>query len=231
LDDVTKTEFERLLWVFYNPKYSLYDASIEEWTSILKLAHQWDFKEVKELAIRGLESLQIPALQKVVLYQTYHVNRTLLQAAYTALIVRDEPLTIEEGREVGLETALQLAHAREIARAPVFSGRRVGNPRSPVNLAGAELHTLINDVFQLSSPDAASEHTTQMPTSSGTPTTNIRDTSQTTSTQTNSGSSPSNTPQGTNANGSTNGTTGWPLNGHINGAANGTTRGQTNGRR
>ena len=231
-------------------KYSLYDATVEEWTSILKLAHQWEFNEVKELAVRGLESLPIPALQKVVLYQTYHVNRTLLQPAYTALIVRDEPITIEEGREVELETALQLARAREIARAPSFSSRRVGNPRSPVNLAGDELHALIDDVFRLSPSGATSEHTTQRPAGSG----NARDTSQTASTQSQTnGSSVSNPPQGmptmctslvehtliadigtgTNVNGTTNGTTNGQSNGHINGTPNTTTgtRGQVNGRR
>ncbi|KAH9006325.1 hypothetical protein EDB86DRAFT_2873206 [Lactarius hatsudake] len=205
-DDITKSDFERFLWVFYNPlvrliiasryltyfssKYSLYDATIEEWTSILKLAHTWNCIEVKELAIRGLESLQIPALQKVVLYQRYDVDRTRLQTAYTALTVRDEPITIEEGRELGLETSLLLARAREVARAPVFGGKGVGNPRSPVNLAGGELHTIINDIFQLTS---ASEHTTQTPTGSGIP----ANASQTGSTaQTNSGSSASNTSQG-----------------------------------
>ncbi|KAH9008269.1 hypothetical protein EDB83DRAFT_2457130 [Lactarius deliciosus] len=187
-DDITKSDFERFLWVFYNPKYSLYDASIEEWTSILKLAHTWNCIEVKELAIRGLESLQIPALQKVVLYQRYDVDRSRLQTAYTALTVRDEPITIEEGRELGLETSLLLARAREVARAPVFGGRGVGNPRSPVNLAGGELHTIINDIFQLTSANTT--------TGSGTPA-NARDTSQTGSTaQTNSGSSASNTSQG-----------------------------------
>lgn len=141
---------------------------------------------MKELAVRGLENLQIPALQKVVLYQTYEVDRDLLQPAYTALTVRDTPLTIEEGRELGLETALQVACARETARAP----RRVGNPRSPVNLAGVELDALINDIFQLSSPGPAHEHTTntsQTPTSGGT------------GTQTNTAPSSSNTTQGGSA--------------------------------
>ncbi|KAF8271084.1 hypothetical protein EI94DRAFT_634469 [Lactarius quietus] len=182
LEGISKTEFERFLWVFYNPKYSIYDASIEEWASILKLAHLWEFIEVKELAVRGLESLQIPSLQKVVLYQKYDVDRNLLQAAFTALTVRDETLTIEEGRELGLETALQVARARETARAP----RRVGNPRSPINLAGVELDALINDIFSISSPGAAHEEPTNISQTS---------TSAGTSTQTNTGPS-SNTAQG-----------------------------------
>ncbi|KAF8271076.1 hypothetical protein EI94DRAFT_632902 [Lactarius quietus] len=220
LEDITTAEFERFLWVFYNPKYSLYDVSIEEWTSILKLAHEWNFSEVKELALRGLESIPIPAIQKIVLYQTYNVDRNRLQTAYTALTVRDEAITIDEGREVGLETALQLAYAREMARAPVFSGRKAGNPRSPVNLAGDELQVLVNKAFRLSSPGAGSENATQMPAGSGIST----NASQTQSTQTNFRSSASPHSQGTGVlpNGSTYGPTNWPPNSYINGTANNT---------
>jgi hypothetical protein len=130
-------------------KYSLYDASVEEWTSVLKLAHQWNFIEVKALAIRELENLPVPPLPKIVLYQKYKIDRNLLKYALTALTIRDEALAIEEGREIGLETALDLAKAREIARSPVFSGKKSGNPRSPVNLAGAELDVVIKDIFHL----------------------------------------------------------------------------------
>lgn len=132
-------------------KYSLYDASVEEWTSVLKLAHQWDFIEVKALAIRELENLPIPPVQKIVLYQKYVIDRNLLKHALTTLTIRDEPVTIEEGREISLETALDLAKAREIARSPVFSGKKSGNPRSPINLAGAELDVVIKDIFHLPS--------------------------------------------------------------------------------
>ena len=119
------------------------------WTSILKLAHQWQLREVKELAIRELEALSIPPLQKVVLYQKYEVNRDLLRPAFVALTIRDEPIEIDEGRELGLETALRLAKAREKARVPVFAGKKSGNPRLPVALAGVELDALIKDVFDL----------------------------------------------------------------------------------
>jgi len=113
----------------------------------LKLAHQWNFIEVKTLAIRELENLPIPPLQKIVLYQKYAIDRTLLKPALTALTIRDESLAIAEGREIGLETALDLAKAREMARA-----RKSGNPRSPVNLAGAELDVVIKDIFHLPPP-------------------------------------------------------------------------------
>ncbi|KAF8483647.1 hypothetical protein DFH94DRAFT_690122 [Russula ochroleuca] len=169
LDDALKVDFERFLWVFYNPKYSLYDATLEEWTSILKLAHQWGFSEVKALAVRELENLGVPPLQKIVLYQTYAIDRKLLKPALTALTMRDEPLSIEEGRELSLETALELAKAREIARAPVFTNKKAGNPRSPVNLAGVELDALIKDVFHLPSSIVPEPLTSQTSTGRDTP--------------------------------------------------------------
>jgi hypothetical protein len=134
-------------------KYSLYDATVDEWTSILKLAHQWDFLGVKDLALRELEQLKIPPLQKIVIYHSYAVDRRLLQAAYTAFAVRDDPITLEEGQELGLETALHLARAREVVRAPATASMKIKDARSPVNLAGAELDELIRDIFRLPVPD------------------------------------------------------------------------------
>jgi len=216
LEDTLKIDFERLLWVFYNPLYSIYEGSVEEWSSILKLAHQWEFVEVKVFALRELERHEIPALQKIILYHTHDVNRNLLQAAYVAMTVRDEPIAIEEGRILGLETALLFARAREIARAPVFGGKRSGNPRSAINLAGTELDSLVKELFQLSLPDAPVERppSPETPTGRGTPT-GGRKTPQL-GIQTNGAGSP-----GPNSHrGAANG-----VNGHAHGAPNGHGRG------
>ena len=151
-------------------KYSLYRATVEEWTSILKLAHQWDFLGVKELAVRELEQLKIPALQKIVIYHSYALDRRLLQAAYTVFATRDESITIEEGRELGLETSLQLARARERVRAPASGGKIIKDAHSPVNVAGAELDELIRDVFRLSPPDPDCQDQQRKPARRGTAT-------------------------------------------------------------
>ncbi|KAI0292798.1 hypothetical protein BC826DRAFT_911330 [Russula brevipes] len=153
LEDALEVDFERFLWVFYNPKYSLYDATAEQWTSIVKLAHQWDFTAIKALAVRELERLAIPPLQKIAIYHRYLIDRTLLRAAYAAFATRVEPITIEEGQELGLETALQLARARELARAPASDGKRIKDAHASVNVAGAGLDELIQDVFQLPPPE------------------------------------------------------------------------------
>ncbi|KAH9966274.1 hypothetical protein BJV74DRAFT_785522 [Russula compacta] len=149
LEDTLQVDFERFLWVFYNPKYSLYHATVEEWTSIVKLAHQWDFSGVKALVVRELERLEIPPLQKIVIYHSYVIDRRLLRSAYAAFASRDEPITIEEGQKLGLETSLQLAHARELARVPATAGKRSKDARSPAKVTGAELDELIRELFQL----------------------------------------------------------------------------------
>jgi hypothetical protein len=146
---------------------------------------------VKALAIRELEKHQIPAIQKTVIYQKYAVDRSHLLSAFTALVMRDEPITIDEGQELGLETALRLACARETARIPGFGGKRSGNLRSPLNIASVEVDALIRDIFQLPPPDVASS-TPQAPTTGrGTPT-GGRDSHQTNW----PGPSPLNQPQG-----------------------------------
>jgi hypothetical protein len=113
----------------------------------------------------------IPPLQKIVIYHSYAIDRRLLHAAYTAFAVRDEPITFEEGQELGLETAIQLARAREFVRVPATGGgKRIKDARSPVNVAGAELDALIRDMFRLSEPDKESQSSEQKPTRRGTKT-------------------------------------------------------------
>lgn len=116
LDDVKSEDFERFLWVIYNPQYSVYDASFETWLSILKLAHRWSFCNIKELAIRELEKLPIEPIEKIVAYHEYKINKTLLLPAYITMCKRDKPLTLAEGTSLGMETVLRLADARERAR-------------------------------------------------------------------------------------------------------------------
>ncbi|KAI9428966.1 hypothetical protein H4582DRAFT_1767233, partial [Lactarius indigo] len=49
LSKVTTKEFELLLWVFYNPDYSVYEVTTREWTLVLRLAQQWEFPRVEAL--------------------------------------------------------------------------------------------------------------------------------------------------------------------------------------
>ncbi len=136
-------------------KYSLYHATPEDWTTILMLAHRWSFPEVKKLAIRELEKLEMADIQRIHVYQTYDVNRRLLVTRYAALCERLEPLTLEEGIKLGMATSLMIARARECVRSP-----SVGGCRSPssVSIPSEEMQNIIKDLFKI--PDSPSSPST-----------------------------------------------------------------------
>jgi len=115
LPEVTAIDFARFVWVFYDQKYQ-HDASIEEWASILHLAHKWSFAEVKQLAIRKLEALDVMPVDKAVWAFHYDVGRDWLATAYAALGARATPLTKAEGVRLGLDVVLKLAEVREKIR-------------------------------------------------------------------------------------------------------------------
>ena len=94
----------------------MYDRPVEEWEIILKLAHRWTFPEVKDLAVRELEKLICPDLDRIATYQANAVDRKLLIPYYARLCEREEPLTLPEGMKLGMETTLIIA---QIGRAHV----------------------------------------------------------------------------------------------------------------
>ncbi|CAL1711779.1 unnamed protein product [Somion occarium] len=148
LEDVRADDFSRFLWVFYNPKYSLYDADLDDWSVILKLAFDWRFSEVKKLACRELEKISIEPVTKIKLYQDYELDRKLLIPSYLFLTQREEPLTLHEGRQLGLETALLIATARECARGkPSVNGT---HSPSAAKIPNEDLEDIIRRVFGLS---------------------------------------------------------------------------------
>ncbi|KAJ6593327.1 hypothetical protein B0H19DRAFT_918850, partial [Mycena capillaripes] len=146
LDNVRSEDFAKLLWVFYNPKYSLYDATVEDWSTILELAHRWEFAEVKSLAIRELEKLTMSDIDRIVLYRKFAVDESFLVPRYAALCERPELLTVEEGLQLGMEVVIPLSRARECARNQPASG---GRSPSPASLGDKELADIIKDHFNI----------------------------------------------------------------------------------
>lgn len=122
LENISPEDFETFLWVFYNPRYSIYDAPVEKWKVILKLADSWGFKEVKELAVRELHKKpQLKLVDRLALYQDHKVDPCHLIPLYGLLCIRDTPLNVEEARILGLETTVLIATMREQLRAPLPS--------------------------------------------------------------------------------------------------------------
>ncbi|KAJ3505317.1 hypothetical protein NLJ89_g7484 [Agrocybe chaxingu] len=130
LDDVSPEEFEKLLWVFYNPRYSIYEASIGDWTDILNLANKWSFPEVKELAVRELQKKpEIDLVNRVVLYRKFNVHPRHVVPLYAQLCSRPIPLSEQESNILGLEATLLIMTAREKLRSNPSDGGLSPLPR------------------------------------------------------------------------------------------------------
>ncbi|KAF7295994.1 BTB domain-containing protein [Mycena kentingensis (nom. inval.)] len=151
LENIRSEAFAKLLWVFYNPKYSLYDATVEDWSTILELADKWGFAEVKNLAVRQLEKLEMADVDRIVLYHAYSVDERFLVPRYVALCERPELLTVEEGLLLGMKTVISLTRARECARNPNSGGLTPSGMRSPspATMSEKELTDIILDHFEI----------------------------------------------------------------------------------
>lgn len=130
-------------------RYSLYETGLEDWVAILRLAHQWQFSEVKALVVRELEKMIIDHIPKIVIYHTHEIDRKYLLQSYAALCAREQPLTLAEGKELGLETVLLIMRARECAR-----GKSDGGIRSPIisSIDPIEMRSLVCDIFEIAPP-------------------------------------------------------------------------------
>jgi len=128
-----------------NRKYSLYDAPLETWLSILQLANRWGFGNVKELTVRELEKLEIDPVEKIAIYHEYTINKLFLISSYIAVCKREKPLTFAEGMRLGMETVLRIADARERARQRAAES----GIRTPTfdDFEDSEMESMVREVF------------------------------------------------------------------------------------
>lgn len=99
---------------------------------------------MEQLCVRELQQLTIEPVDKIEIYQAFHLERGLLAESFAVLTLRPQPLTLDEGQKLGIETALQIAKARELSR-----GTQSGTKPSAVQLGSSELRSVVQDVFNL----------------------------------------------------------------------------------
>ncbi len=148
LSNVSPDEFETFLFVFYNPsviiflflpaiahaiyrRYSVYENTVDQWKVILKFAQEWNFDEVKELAVRELHKKEeLSVVERLALYQDHQVDPRHLIPLYSLFCERDTPLTVSESKILGFETTVLIASMREKLRAQPSSDGRSPLPNS-----------------------------------------------------------------------------------------------------
>src|ERR1700733_7840583 len=90
--------------------------------------------------------MSIPSVEKIHLYQTLRLDRSLLAGSFVDLTIRPEPLNLEESYKLGMQTSLQIAMARKLSRGS-NPGTRSSNKQ--LELTGSELRSVIQNVFGL----------------------------------------------------------------------------------
>jgi hypothetical protein len=104
---------------------------------------------MKKLAIDELQKLDIEPIEKIVTYDRYHIDRSLLLPAFKLLCKRASRMSAEEGAQLKMPTVLGIHEARERAiRSAAESGCR--SPTS-ADADDEELERILNDVFTLNS--------------------------------------------------------------------------------
>jgi hypothetical protein len=119
IDDTSSDDFATFLRVFYNPKYTYFeDMTTSDWILILNLAHKWRFPEIKALAIRELEKIDLELVPRIALYNKNDVDARYILPLYTELCAREKVPTDEEAEMLDKKTLTFVFRARERLRAP-----------------------------------------------------------------------------------------------------------------
>jgi len=119
--------------------------SVDEWTSVLKLSTKWEFRMLRLAAIDTLISLQIGPVERIVLARQYDI-RHWMAPALNELAKRPQPLGLEEGIRLGLETALKLASVRErmmVSGSNVYVGAARDNRAQNLDFSSAICATFV----------------------------------------------------------------------------------------
>ncbi|KZP11506.1 RHD3-domain-containing protein [Athelia psychrophila] len=117
LEDVRAAHFDHLLSILYPSEYgtAIYTAStVDEWTAILHLAVRWGFQSIRTLAIAQLTPIATD-IDKIVLGRQYEIN-PWLHEAFTAVCMREQSVTKEEGRRMRVEDIIEINAIRQLFR-------------------------------------------------------------------------------------------------------------------
>ncbi|KAF4620261.1 hypothetical protein D9613_001061 [Agrocybe pediades] len=119
-----------------NNTYSVYNAPTQDWITILKIACEHHFKEVKNFAIRQLEQCNLSVVSRLTIYQLYKVDLAFILPLLYELCIREEGPTDQETEEMGIKTSLIIFRIRERLRAGA------NGPMSPVAAGTGEAEVM-----------------------------------------------------------------------------------------
>lgn len=118
------------------------------WITILELATRWKFPNVRDLAVRQLQKLDMKPVERIITYDKYNLDKSLLLPAYT-LLCKQPSRSVEDGKQLGMPTVLKISEARECAQ-KIAAERGCHSPTS-ADADDEELAEILRSVFGMNS--------------------------------------------------------------------------------
>ncbi|KAK7472383.1 hypothetical protein VKT23_000499 [Stygiomarasmius scandens] len=145
LPDISTEDLETFLWVIYNPTFTVYEGSLEEWVVILRVACRLRFPQIKEAALRELRHINMDIVDRIILYRENNVDEELLMPLYMELCARPTTLSLAETEKLGTQTAVFIFQARERLRS-----RNVDGSKSPLpqDLEDGDILLTLHDLMK-----------------------------------------------------------------------------------
>ncbi len=133
LEGVALEDFERFLCILYPPYvpfryFKLNDSlicrrygvtsltALADWQSVIKLASQWEFDDIRAMALRELQKLDLTPAQKIALSHRYEIRPDWRMPALIFLCEQPDPPSFDDAQILGLQNVLLLSKAREKLR-------------------------------------------------------------------------------------------------------------------
>lgn len=111
LPDITSIDFDRLLTIIYPSSFAYRDiTSMEEWISVLNLSCKLEFASIRDLAIDNIAP-KASIMDKAILGKRCAIKSWIMDA-YIELCTRERPLSIEEGRRLGIDLVIKINELR-----------------------------------------------------------------------------------------------------------------------
>ncbi|KAI4524620.1 hypothetical protein K525DRAFT_193586 [Schizophyllum commune Loenen D] len=144
---VSSVDFQRFLSIKYPSDLGICDiCTVDEWTSVLRLASQWSVPRLRDVAIREIGALSPTPIERVVIAREFSLGPTWLVPAFVALCRTSEPLGYEDAERLSLRTVVEIAriNREELhARGPydVEAAVRASDVLLPPRANGTEQHS------------------------------------------------------------------------------------------
>ncbi|KAL1759887.1 hypothetical protein FB107DRAFT_287355 [Schizophyllum commune] len=117
LTGVSSVDFERFLSIIYPTKLARCDIhTVDEWTSVLRLATKWSIESLRDLFIEEIEPKASP-FDKVAIAREFELGQNWLIPASVDICSRSESLTRTEAERLGLPTVVEISSIREEVKA------------------------------------------------------------------------------------------------------------------